>query len=101
MNRIHTCPRMPRGPLKLNSPTRMPEEVVSHLVTQELDLLPDNKRVREGNVSENSGAYAQARKRLPLEFIVQVSEAICNRLGEMSPGVLDGRRAFILDGTTI
>lgn len=77
------------------------DEVVSHLVTQAFDLLPDNKRVRERNVSENSGAYAQARKRLPLEFILEVSDAICNRLGEMSPGVLDGRRGFILDGTTI
>jgi hypothetical protein len=76
------------------------EEVVSHLVNHELDLLPDNKRVREGNVSENSGAYAQARNRLPLEFIHQVSETICNRLGEMSPGTVDGRRVFIFDGTT-
>lgn len=76
------------------------EETVSHLLTHELDLLPDNKRVREGKVSENSGAYSQGRQRLPLELILEVSENICNRLGEMSPGILDGQRAFILDGTT-
>lgn len=77
------------------------EEMVSYLLTHELDLLPNNKRVREGKVSENSGTYSQARQRLPLKVIREVSEAICNRLGEMSPGILDGRRAFILDGTTI
>lgn len=77
------------------------EEVISYVVNQEPGLFPDNKRVREGNVSENSGAYAQARKRLPLDFILQTSENICNRLGEMSSGFWNGRRAFILDGTTI
>jgi hypothetical protein len=30
-----------------------------------------------------------------------VSEEICDRLGEMSPPIIDGRRVFILDGTTI
>ena len=77
------------------------EETISHLLAHDFDLLPDNKRVREGTISENTGSYAQARKRLPLELVLDVSEQICNRLGEMSPGVIDGRRAFILDGTTI
>lgn len=77
------------------------EEVVSHLLAHDPDLFPDNKRVREGNVSETTSAYAQARKRLPLEFILDVSEKICDRLGQMSPAIIDGRRIFILDGTTI
>lgn len=77
------------------------EEVVSHLLSHERSLLPDNKRVREDRVSENSGAYSQARKRLELDWILKISEMICNRLSEMSPVILDGRRVFILDGTTI
>src|SRR5688572_2335091 len=74
------------------------EEITSHLLSHDFNLLPDNKRVRDGRVSENTSAYAQARKRLPLEFILNVSEQICDRLGEMSPGIIEGRRIFILDG---
>jgi len=77
------------------------EETISHLLAHDYDLLPDNRRVREGTISENTAAYAQARKRLPLEFIFEVSEQICDRLGQMSPAIIDGRRVFILDGTTI
>lgn len=77
------------------------EETIAHLVTHDLDLLPDNKRVRERTVSLKTGSYSQARQRLPLEFVQSVSEQICHRLGEMSPPVIDGRRVFILDGTTI
>jgi hypothetical protein len=76
------------------------EETISHLIAHDFDLLPDNKRVREKTISENTATYSQARKRLPLEVVFEISEKICNRLGEMSPGVIDGRRVFILDGTT-
>lgn len=77
------------------------EETISHLLAHDCDLLPDNKRVREGNVSENTGAYAQARMRLPLQVVLDVSEKICNRLGEMSPSIIEGRRTFVMDGTTV
>lgn len=77
------------------------EEVVSHVVTHARDLLPDNKRVRERTLSENSGAYARARKRVPAEFIFEFSTRVCNYLGEISEPFADGRRAFLLDGTTI
>lgn len=77
------------------------EEVVSYVLAYARDLLPDNKRVREQSLSENSGAYSQARKRLPVKFIFDVSDLICNYLGEISEPFADGRRAFILDGTTI
>lgn len=77
------------------------EEITSHLRSDGFDLFPDNKRVREGRVSENTAAYAQARKRLPLEFIFEVSAQCCDRLGQMSPPILEGQRIFILDGTTI
>lgn len=77
------------------------EETVSHLLTHERDLLPDNKRVRQGELSGNTSAYSRARHRLSLDFIHHVSQQICLRLGDMSPPFYEGRRAFILDGTTI
>lgn len=77
------------------------DETVSNLLDHGLDLLPDNKRVRQGRLSGNTSTYSRARTRLPLEYIRDTSERICNHLAEMSPGVIDGRRAFIIDGTTI
>ena len=76
-------------------------EVVSQVLAHDRDLLPDNKRVRENTLSENSAAYAQARKRLPLQTIFEFSNRVCNYLGEISEPVLEGRRLFLLDGTTI
>lgn len=76
-------------------------EVVSHVLAHDRDLLPDNKRVRENTLSENSAAYARARKRLPAEIILDFSNRVCDYLGQISEPVIDGRRVFILDGTTI
>ena len=76
-------------------------EVVSQILAHDRDLLPDNKRVRENTLSENSAAYARARKRLSLETIHEFSNRVCNYLGQISDSVIDGRRVFILDGTTI
>lgn len=76
-------------------------DVVTQLVTQERDLLPDNKRVREHTLSENSSAYSKARQRLPLDVIEEFSHRVCDYLGRTSPPVFASRRVFILDGTTI
>lgn len=76
-------------------------EVVSQILTQDRDLLPDNKRVRENTLSENSAAYAKARKRLPLETIWEFSQRVCDWLGQISEPLIDSRRVFLLDGTTI
>ena len=75
--------------------------VISQILTHDRELLPDNKRVRENTLSENTAAYAQARKRLPLETILEFSNRVCNYLGQISGPVIGGRRVFILDGTTI
>lgn len=76
-------------------------KAVSQILAYDQDLLPDNKRVREGTLSNNTGAYAKARKRLPLKTIHEFSSQLCNYLGEISEPVIAGRRVFILDGTTI
>ncbi len=76
-------------------------EVVSETIASGPGLFPDNKRVRENTLSENSAAYAQARKRLPLETIHEFSSRVCDYLGQISKPLIDGRRVFLLDGTTI
>ena len=75
--------------------------VVSEVVSNGPGLFPDNKRVRENTLSENSTTYAQARKRLPLQTIHEFSSRVCNYLGQISKPLIDGRRVFLLDGTTI
>ena len=77
------------------------DKVVTALVSQGSELLPDNKRVRENTLSENTSAYSKARSRLPLDFIHKFSERVCDYLGRNSPPILKGRRVFLLDGTTI
>jgi len=75
--------------------------VVTEALAHGRELFPDNKRVRENTLSENSAAYSQARKRLPLNTILEFSNRVCDYLGRISEPVIDGRRVFILDGTTI
>lgn len=77
------------------------KEVISQILTHDRHLLPDNKRVRENTLSENSAAYARSRQRLPLDTIHRFSECVCNYLGEISEPILGSQRIFILDGTTI
>jgi hypothetical protein len=75
-------------------------EVVSQVVSHHRDLLPDNKRVRENTLSENSSAYSAGRKRLPLETVFEFSNYVCDYLGQISEPLIDDRRVFLLDGTT-
>lgn len=74
---------------------------IKEVLTHSRELLPNNKRVREGTLSEGSGAYSQARKRLPLETVRAFAERVSQSLIERSPPWFEGRRAFIIDGTTM
>jgi len=74
---------------------------VKDVLSNNRALFPDNKRLREGTLSETSGAYAQARTRLSLETVEFFANRVCDSLIEMSSQWFDGRLAFILDGTTI
>jgi hypothetical protein len=76
-------------------------QVVSDAVTRQTDLFPDNKRVREGMLAENTAAFSRARKRLTLDAIERFSRCVCDYLGRAAESVFEGRRVFILDGTTI
>jgi hypothetical protein len=75
--------------------------VIKEVLNNNRRLLPDNKRVREGTLSERSGAYSKARHRLPLEVVRSFAERVSESLTERSPAWFEGRRAYLIDGTTI
>ena len=75
-------------------------EVVCHLLRFDHGLLGDNKRVREGTLSNNNSAYSAARQELPLERVLVFSRAVCDYLAQTSEPIFEDRRIFILDGTT-
>lgn len=74
---------------------------VQELIKHHRDLLPRNRRVEEGTLSQNNSAYNQARQKLPLQKVEAFSGAICDHLAANSEPVWQGRRVMILDGTTI
>jgi hypothetical protein len=76
------------------------EAVVKEVLTHHRSLLPNNKRVRENSLSFRSGAYSQARQRLPLETAERFASQVCQSLIERTP-CRDGRRTYVIDGTTI
>jgi hypothetical protein len=75
--------------------------VVKDVLAHNRDLLPKNKRIQEGTISKNSGAYSEARKRIDLETIEFFANRVSDSLIESAPPWFDGQRAFIIDGTTI
>ena len=74
--------------------------VVQDLLAHHRDLLSVNRRVQEQTLSENNSAYNKARQRLPLKIVEAFVDAVCNHLAQRSEPVWEGRRVFILDGTT-
>ena len=75
-------------------------EVVKVVLNCGNNLLPNNKRVRNGTLSTASGSYSQARKRLPIEAAELLATSVCDSLVERSPSWFGDQRAYILDGTT-
>ena len=74
---------------------------VQELIKHHRDLLPRNRRVEEGTLSQNNSAYNKARQELSLQKVEAFSDAICDHLAARSEPVWQGRRVMILDGTTI
>lgn len=75
--------------------------VIKDVLTYNRELLPDNKRVREGTLSERSGAYSEARKRLPIDIVRAFAERVSQSLIDQSSTWFADRRTFIIDGTTM
>ena len=67
-------------------------------------LLSDHKRLRESTVSGHTGAYSDARKKMPLEAAEKVADRVFTHLSELPRRqALPGwdRRVFMLDGTSV
>lgn len=64
------------------------------------DQLPRNRRITEETLSSNTGAYSQARSRLDLEVAEAVADHVFQTLMKGSPCCWEGRRVFLMDGTT-
>lgn len=77
------------------------EAVIKEVLTSNRALLPDNKRVREGTLSLKSGAYSRARQRLPIETVRSFAQVVSQSLIDLTPTWLEGRRAYLIDGTTM
>ena len=75
--------------------------VVKDVLSNSRQLLPDNRRVRENTLSEKSGAYSDARKRLPLDVVEYFAKRVCDSFIQQTPSWFDDLRAFIIDGTTM
>jgi hypothetical protein len=76
-------------------------DAVSELVQSNPSFLPNNRRVRERTLSSNTGAYSRARQRLRVDLAERLAQHVYQSLVAATPPSLHGRRAFILDGTTI
>jgi hypothetical protein len=60
-----------------------------------------NKRVREGTLSSNTGAYSQARSRLKITVTDAVADHVFAAIVAATPPSFGDRRVFVLDGTTL
>ncbi len=77
--------------------------VVKDVLSENRQLLPDNRRVREGtlSVSEKSGAYRDARKRLPLSVVEHFASRVCDSFIQQTPSWYGDRGGFNIAGTTM
>jgi len=66
--------------------------VVKDVLAENRQLLPDNRRVREGTLSETSGAYSDARKRLPLSVVEHFANRVCDSFIQQTPSWYGDRR---------
>ncbi len=78
------------------------EQVVQELLKHHKDLLPqNNKRVREGRLSENTSAYSRARGEISLDKVKNFCQLVADHIAQRAPFTFDQRRVFIFDATTI
>ena len=77
------------------------EGTVKQVLSNAREIFPQNKRVEECTLSLSSAAYSDARKRLKHKTVEHFAKRVCDSLIDSSPPSFEGRRAFIIDGTTI
>jgi hypothetical protein len=77
------------------------EAAVKKMLDSRPVFLRPNKRLAEGTLSTNTGAYSRARTRMPLEAAKWLAEGVAQALIDAAPPSYRNRRLFITDGTTI
>ena len=83
------------------NPERSLESAVKRLIDTPPDFLPKNKRVLEGTLSENTGAYSRARTRLQPDAARWFAQRVSQSLIDATAPSWNGRRVYTVDGTTI
>lgn len=76
-------------------------DAVAELIQTSPECLPRNRRLREGTLSANTGAYSRARQRLKPEVTAAVADHVFQSLMASTRPSEGGRRVFLLDGTTV
>ncbi|HWJ18551.1 MAG TPA: IS4 family transposase [Geobacterales bacterium] len=77
------------------------QAAVKHLIEAPPEHCPQNKRLREKTISGNTAAFSQARQRLTPEVTQWFASRVCDSLIAASPPSWQGRRVYLIDGTTI
>lgn len=60
-----------------------------------------NKRLREGTLSNRSGSYSDARKRLTIEVVDWLQKRVSNSIIDSTQASFNDQRVFLVDGTTL
>lgn len=77
------------------------EAAVKRLLDSQPEFLPRNKRVLEDTLSGGTGSYSRARSRLPRRAAQWFAEQVSQSLIQLTTPSFQGRRVYLLDGTTI
>ena len=77
------------------------EAAVKNLIESQPDFLPRHKRVVENTLSVRTGSYSRARSRLPRAGARWFAQHVSQSLIDASAPSFQGRRVFLVDGTTI
>jgi hypothetical protein len=83
------------------SPDSSLEAAVKKMIDAKPAFLPRNKRVVENTLSSGTAAYSRARSRLPREAAKELATQVCQSIVSATPPSFEGRRLFLIDGTTI
>lgn len=83
------------------SADRTLEATVKRLLSSRPEILPENQRVTRQTLSANTSGYSAARQRLELRAVEWFCNHVAQSIVDTTKPSLEGRRAFVLDGTTL
>jgi hypothetical protein len=86
---------------RLNGNATLNDAVSEFLFRFPPQALPDCQRAQQRRLSANSGAYSLARTKLDARVLYWAAENLSDSLVATYPPSWAGRRAYILDGTTV